>query len=105
MTCVRPDGGICVQSGSEGLVVRPGVLENLKVGDFIEVAGFPAFSSYSPTLQDATVRKLDETKIVKPIAVSAADAQFGKYDATLVEMTGTVVLRQRMTRRIGGQNV
>ena len=103
VTCVRPDGGICLQNGKEGLVVRPGVLENLKIGDFIEVAGFPAFNSYSPTLQDATVRKLDEAKVVEPIAVSAADAQFGKYDATLVEMTGTVVLRQRMTKRSEGK--
>ena len=104
VTCIRPDGVICLQNGSEGLTARVGEKLDIALNDFVEAAGFTAFSSYSPSLQDAAVQKLNETRMALPIAISAESAQSGKQDGRLVNMTGTVVLRQRLQKQVAGKS-
>ena len=100
---MEAEGIICIQDGADGLIVRTGIKQQVALNDVIEVVGFPSFKSYSPTLKDAVVRKTYESHSVSPEATSAASAETGKHDGRLVEMTGIVVLRQRLQKRVRGQ--
>ncbi|HYI95962.1 MAG TPA: ATP-binding protein [Bryobacteraceae bacterium] len=98
VTCNGPDGIVCIQNGPDGVEVNTGVRQDLQIGEFIEVIGFPAFNSYSPTLEDVSIRRLDKIGHVKPLPISSVEAQSGQYDGRLVEMTGTIMVQEFRSR-------
>jgi two-component system, sensor histidine kinase and response regulator len=93
VTCNQFDGAVCVQNGDDGLKVQTGVKQDLRVGELIEVIGFPGFDAYSPILEDVSIRRLEASNHIEPLTISAADAQSGSYDGRLVAMTGTIMLQ------------
>ena len=98
VTCNGTDGIVCIQNGPDGLEVNTGVKQDLQIGEFIEVIGFPAFNSYSPTLEDVSIRRLDKIGHIKPLPISSSEAQSGQYDGRLVEMTGTIMVQEFRSR-------
>ena len=63
----------------------------LKVGDRVEVLGFPENHDYAPVLTKATVRDIGPASPVIPIKTTAAELANGGLDSTLVTLTGQVL--------------
>jgi signal transduction histidine kinase len=63
----------------------------LKVGDRVEVLGFPENHDYAPVLTKATMRDIGPASAVVPIKTTAADLANGGLDSTLVTLTGLVL--------------
>lgn len=85
---------LVIQQEGEGLKVETQQNILLKVGDRVDVVGFPAISGYSPILEDAIYRILGEDKVTRrPARISAQQARDGKYDDSLVEIDARVIDR------------
>ena len=64
----------------------------VKVGDFVDVVGFPEAGAYSPSIVDAIVRPAPSVaKRAMPIAVRARSLLEGSFDGELVALTAEVV--------------
>ncbi len=73
-------GGIAV-SASRGTA---------KVGDEVDVVGFPTSGRLKPALADATVRPTGRHGTRRPISVTVSDVLAGRHDAELVTLAGRV---------------
>ncbi len=63
-----------------------------RVGDHVDVVGFPESGSYSPALQDAILRPSGRSDThVQPVSVRPLDLLQGRLDATLVALDAEVV--------------
>jgi signal transduction histidine kinase len=90
VTFAQPDGFV-LQDATEGARVETAEPVNLKVGDGVEVVGFPTTAGYSPVLQDAIWRKRGAGPEVAAVAVSPRQILEGSYDSTLVSIRGRVI--------------
>jgi signal transduction histidine kinase len=62
-----------------------------RVGDAVEVIGFPDAHVYAPVLTEATLRKTGRTSSVTPVESTAAELVNGGLDATLVTLDGLIL--------------
>ena len=60
----------------------------LRLGQVIDVVGFPDPYEYSEVLTDATVTSVSDMQVIQPRPVSWADALAGRYPFSLVSMEG-----------------
>jgi signal transduction histidine kinase len=79
---------VFVQDATGGVDVKQAHPQPLKVGDEVEVTGKVRASSFSSTLEDATVRVLWEATPMPPAAITASQAATGSFDATYIEVSG-----------------
>ena len=63
----------------------------LKVGDEVEVLGFPDNHDYAPVLTKATMRDIGPASPVMPAKTTAVELANGGLDSTLVTLTGHVL--------------
>jgi PAS domain S-box-containing protein len=63
----------------------------VRVGDQVEVLGFPAKGEYTPVLQDAVYRKTGSGSPVKPLDMGLDEALAGSYDCRLVRITAKLL--------------
>ncbi|MGH9354029.1 MAG: response regulator [Terriglobia bacterium] len=82
---------LCIESGAQGLCASTVQTARVKQGEFVDVAGFPAMSEYTPTLEHAIFRAVGAGPPVKAIRVTAVQAISGKYDAKLVRIQGQLI--------------
>ena len=87
---------LAIMQGSDGMFVNSGANLPLHSGDQVAVVGFLGPGEYNPQLRNALCRKIGTDAPPHPPAVSAADLLKGDFEATLVEIGGT--LRDRVTR-------
>lgn len=91
VTLQWPGRWIYIQDGSQGLFV-PGIQESsLKVGEMVDVVGFPAMGEYSLMLGDAVFRAEGGGRAIAASAITAQDAMKGNYDAKLIQIQGRLV--------------
>ena len=62
VTLQRPGEDLFLQDESGGLQVRTRQSGNLRIGDVIDVVGFPYIDHFLPVLDDAIFRKTSETE-------------------------------------------
>ncbi len=81
--------------------VRGGVRANLvnnnhsvKVGDKVEVVGFPEDGTPSKALTDALVRVFDSTVALNPRQLNPAKTRQANYDDTLVSLEATILAQK-----------
>ncbi len=86
VTLFWPGRFLYVEDASGGLSIQPSQAVTLAPGDRIAAAGFPKTSKYTPSLEDAVVRKLSSGPPHPPVEISAAQALSGEYDAHLVRL-------------------
>lgn len=74
---------------------------SVKVGDVVEVLGFPVMQGFSATLADATLLQAEAG--APPIApvVSLAALMNGSHDADLVTLSPAVVINDELRARVG----
>jgi len=89
---------IYIQHGSLALLVHTTSTELVTPGTEIEAAGFAAFGTYSPVLQDAVFRVIGQTTPIKPQRIDDSKTVekmladfYVPYDGQLVQIDGTVI--------------
>ena len=94
-TVVLTSPALFVQDATGGIAVQQTRPQSLKVGDEVEVTGTVRALTFSPTLQDATVRVLWENTPLPPVSVTASQAATGAFDATFVEVEGRLTGKEQ----------
>jgi signal transduction histidine kinase len=63
----------------------------LRVGDTVEVVGFPETRGYAPALTEATISKTDAIRPVLPLKATAEELGRGELDSSLVTLDGVAL--------------
>jgi hypothetical protein len=102
VTATGVDGAssIFIKDGTGGLGIDlEAPLPGLRRGDVVDAVGFPELGEYSPTLQDAQVRRVSAGPLPEPRLITADEAMSGDYDSLPIEIDGVLadqsVLRAR----------
>ena len=95
VTLAHPRGPTYVSDSTGGVLVQDHAPAVLKVGDAVEVLGFPvaAAGRFNPVLRDAEVRELGPGRPPEPLRVTATDILDEGYDAELVQIDAVLVDR------------
>jgi signal transduction histidine kinase/CheY-like chemotaxis protein len=98
VTLYRPGRSIFVQNENGSIYAQTQQFTaGIKVGDEVNVIGFPAVGAYEPALHDSIFRKTGSGAIPQPLTLSPAEALkgnfarnilFRSYDANLIRVTG-----------------
>ena len=99
LTWWRPGDYLVIQDAKFGVRVNSDSRAALKLGDTVEVAGFPALMGYSAGLQDAVYRVTGHTgaPVAQPVGVGQllTDQWAADTDQKLVRLQGTLRAVQR----------
>jgi PAS domain S-box-containing protein len=91
VTLQWPGRWLYIQEGSQGLFIPTVQKTPLKLGDLVDVVGFPAMGEYSLMLEDAIFKPGGSGQAIAATSVTPRDAMTGGYDATLVQIQGRLV--------------
>ncbi len=86
---------ISIADASHGLFVRLLAGRDLKVGDLVDVVGFPTRGDYTPVLEDVVYRKIGTASPPTPVALTANEMFKGVADAELVRIRGRLLKQSR----------
>lgn len=84
-----------VQDSTGGVAVPDSHTPALGIGDEVEIAGWAEPNDYSAILRNARVKPLWDRTPVPPLAITAAQAATGAFDATFVETQGYLRSKRR----------
>lgn len=87
----RPGRSLFIWQENVGLLVKTRQNTPLRVGDRVDVAGFPALGEYGPILQDAVFRRIGSGDAPTAPVVTADEAFQGSYDAELIRISARLV--------------
>jgi PAS domain S-box-containing protein len=94
---LQTPGGVYIQDGRDGLLVRTAQAPEIRPGDRVEAVGFPSAGSFSAVLDDALVRVIGKQATPQPLDFAAADVMQrisgapAAPDGVLVRVAGTVL--------------
>jgi len=91
VTLQWPGRWIYIQDGSQGVFVPTLEKTPLRLGDIVDVVGFPAMGEYSLMLEDAVFRPVNGGPAVAAALVTAQDALKGEHDGQLIRIAGQLV--------------
>ncbi len=88
---------LCIQESSSGLCMQSPKLDQVTIGQMVDVVGFPAISDFKATLENASFRVTEG--YTSPIAapVSIQQAFRGEHDRDLVQIKGELIGQDRAT--------
>lgn len=100
---VRVRGVVTWASGPEfslmgavhGIFVRTDRASGVRVGDLVDVVGFPSMGGYTSVLEDALVRRIGVGRPPAAVHISASEALTGVRDAEPVEIEGDLLYLSR----------
>ena len=81
-----------MQDGTEGIYVLTwtGIVEDLELGDLVEIEGVTDPAGYAPIAIGEQMRKVGHASIPEPIITTIDELYYGKHDAQWVEVSGVV---------------
>ena len=85
------DGIYYLSDGANGVRLRPKSMENLALGDLLEVVGFPELGGASPTLRAAIPRRMGHRALPAGKRLSAKTMSDPAHDSTLVRVEGRLI--------------
>ena len=92
VTQVVSGSGFYLESGERGIWVETEqALASLQPGHEVKVAGFPAFGSWSPILQDSLFQIVGRRQLQVPPLVSTLEARTGRYDCRRITMDAVLL--------------
>ena len=97
ITYIDPGQLIYVQDDSGGVMVRTPRQEHVRVGDEVDLAGFPALGQFTPILEDATYRPLGKAvadviaRPMDPAKAAGLDSDDLIYNFKLVQVDATLL--------------
>jgi signal transduction histidine kinase len=80
-----------LDDGTRGVKVQLLQDSLFRVGDIVEVAGFPLNGSPYPILEDAVARKIGIQRQPEPTFVSSVEAATGQYHSQLIRVEGSLI--------------
>jgi signal transduction histidine kinase len=86
----RHGGELFLSDGTRGLRVFCQSVAGVRLGDEMEVAGFPARGAFAPVLEDALVRVAGPGSAPAPASTRAVEILRGRHDAALVTLTAAL---------------
>jgi len=94
LTLYQPGRFLCIQDGSGAVrILSPGNAA-LRIGDRVDVIGFPTAGQYAPVLEDGAFRRLGPSATqVAPVDLTRATSLTGGHDAELIRIGGTLLGR------------
>jgi signal transduction histidine kinase/ActR/RegA family two-component response regulator len=95
VTLQWPGRSICIQDGARGLCAETLQSTPLKLGQWVDLSGFPSTGEYTPTLKDAVYRGRGDAGIPAARLVTPTEILHGDYDARLVRIDGQLIGQQR----------
>ncbi len=90
---LRDSTKMYIQDDTEGLGVETRQDEQLRLGDQVEVLGFPAKGEYTPILKDGVYRLIAHGPPLKPQLVTPDEALTGVHDCRVVQIKATLLDR------------
>jgi PAS domain S-box-containing protein len=91
VTLQWPGRWIYIQDDSEGLFIPTVQKAPLKLGELVDVVGFPAMGEYSLMLEDAVFMPKGSGQAIAATSITVRDAMKGDYDAKLIQIQGRLV--------------
>lgn len=82
-----------IQDDTEGVCVETRQAGEVRLGDHVEVLGFPAKGEYTPVLQNGVLRRLTNGPDLKPEKITPDEALSGSHDCRLVQIEATLLDR------------
>lgn len=95
-TVVLTSPRLYVQDSTGGAAVLGRALPDLKLGDDVEVHGEIDLHDYNLQLRNSQLRLLWARAPLPPVAITASQAATGSYDATFVEVDGSLAGRSSL---------
>ena len=95
VTANRDGQLLSVADSTHGLFIHTMAAQELKVGDLIDVIGFPAMGDYTPVLEDVIYRKIGTQTPPVPVALSPEQMFSGSADAQLIRIHGRLLKQSR----------
>lgn len=95
VTANRDGRFVSIANASHGLFVRTIAARDLKVGDLVDVVGFPTMGNYTPVLEDVVYRKIGTGPLPIPVVLTASEMFKGVADAELVRIRGRLLKQTR----------
>jgi signal transduction histidine kinase len=93
-------GEMYIRDDTGGLLVQLAGAPGHAVGDEVDVIGFAVPGEYSPALQDAETRLTGGAgAVASPAAITAEQAQSGRYDGELVQLEARLLDAVRVSGR------
>jgi signal transduction histidine kinase/CheY-like chemotaxis protein len=86
-----PSKSLFVRNGDLSVEVQADGNSDYRVGDLVDVVGFPAAREYTYQLQDAVIRKVAAGPIPVAKKLTPQQALSGDFDADLIQMDGVVM--------------
>jgi PAS domain S-box-containing protein len=86
-----PGQWLFIQDGAQGLFIPTFQKTPLKLGEVVEVVGFPAMGEYTLMLEDAVFKPEGPGPAIAAAPVTAPDAMKGDYDAKLIQIQARLV--------------
>jgi diguanylate cyclase (GGDEF)-like protein len=84
-----------LMDSEHGIFVYTDRPARVKVGDVLDVVGFPSMGADTAVLNDAISRKEGTAQPPPPIALTAADALVGDHDAEPIQVNGLLLYKSR----------
>lgn len=84
-----------LMDSSHGIFVRTEAPVQLRVGEELDVAGFPSWGGYTSVLENASFRRDGSGRAPQPVRLTAGEALKGEHDAEPVEIDGQLLYRSR----------
>jgi PAS domain S-box-containing protein len=97
VTLVDPGQALYVQDSSGGVMARTAQHDSVRIGDEVEIAGFPALGQFTPMIEDAIFRRGDKAVAVvipRPMDATKAagtDAADQIFNFKLVSVEATLL--------------
>jgi signal transduction histidine kinase len=97
VTLVSPT--LFVQDSSGGVAIpNPKTTDPVQIGDEVEASGDANLHDFSSVLRDASLRTLWSHATIPPVAVTAAQAATGAFEAQFIETEGRIESEQHTGR-------
>jgi len=94
----EPGAALFIQGEKDGLYCQTRQRTPVRVGDRVEVLGFPAKGEYTPVLQDAIYRNVGDGKAAVPATLDLDEVLDGTHDCRLVQITARLLERTQRGR-------
>ena len=91
ITLSHSDNAYFVQDEAGGTLVENADQRGLRVGDAVDVLGFPAAGSYAPVLEDGILRRTGSVPLPAPFDITGTTSLSSDHDAELVRINGLII--------------
>jgi hypothetical protein len=75
-----------IKDKAGGIQIQTKQITTVKVGDVVDVVGFPTRAGYTPLLHDSVFRKISSGSVPRPSLATPTDALAGTFDNELIQL-------------------